>query len=144
MASNTQEMEDALNAFVTTAWNTATSSAPLLYDNVPDSGAPPPGATVWGRVHIRESTGGRASLGGANPRFRSNGTLYLQVFVRKDTGKAVINPITTAVKEALEDATPAQLGNIWLRDTVVKPVGASDETYYQSNVETAFTYDRAT
>jgi hypothetical protein len=144
MASNTQEMENVLNAFVTTVWNTATNSAVLLYDNVPNEEAPPKDGATWGRLHIRESTGGRASLGGANPRFRSNGTLYLQVFVRKDTGKEVVNPITTAVKEALDDATPAQLGNIWLRDTVVKPVGASDETYYQSNVETAFTYDRVT
>ncbi len=142
MAENTQEMEDVLSALVTTTWNTATGSAPLLYDNVPNSDAPPLGASVWGRLHIRESISSQISLGRLH--FRSQGTLYLQVFVRKDTGKAVINPITTAVKEALEDATPAQLGNIWLRDTVVKPVGASDETYFQSNVETAFTYDRTT
>jgi hypothetical protein len=144
MAANTQEMEDVLSALVTTVWNTATGSAVLLYDNVPNSGAPPKDAAVWGRLHIREQVGTRASLGNVNAKHRTSGTLFLQVFVRKDTGKAVINPIATAVKETLEDATPAQLGNIWLRDTVSKSVGASDETYFQVNVETAFTYDRNT
>ncbi len=141
MASNTQELVDVLSALVKTTWDTATSSAPLFFDNMPS--APPEGTELWGRLHIREQASSIAALSGKY--FRRNGTLYLQVFVRKDdAGTVAINAVTDAVREALEDATPAQLGNVWLRDTVVKPVGASDETYFQQNVETSFTYDRVT
>jgi len=142
MASTTQEAEDVLKLLIQTTWDTVALPANLFFDNRRNT--PPSTDVVWGRLHIREQGSARVSLGGTHGRFRTTGTLFLQVFVRKGKGKETINTITTAIKEALEDATPAQLGNIMLRDTVVKPVGSGDKTYFQQNVETGFTYDRVT
>ncbi|GAF70348.1 unnamed protein product, partial [marine sediment metagenome] len=52
MASTYSELRDAIGGLVLPVWNTATSSAPLHFDNVD---GPRAEGTVWGRLTIRQS-----------------------------------------------------------------------------------------
>lgn len=137
--STIEEARDALTGFVKTAWDAATSSAPLLYENLKGQRPPDPPA-LWARVHVRHFQGERASLG-ANNRFRRNGRVYVQVFLPVEKGMETLDQAGQALMEAFEDA--GGIDNIWFRDSSVREVG-SDGTYYQVNVETDFTWDRVT
>jgi hypothetical protein len=143
MANTDQEMRDAVSDYIVPVWNAATSSAPLYFDNMPADG-PPDAPQLWGRLHIRNQLGTRAALGRSNTKFRRQGTIYFQMFDRKKTGVEVLNAAADAVLQAFEDAGPSDTGNVWFRDPVAKPVGGSDATYFQVNVEVGFTYDRNT
>lgn len=143
MANTDQEMRDAVGDYIVPVWNTATSSAPLFFDNMPADG-PPDTPQLWGRLHIRTQQGTRAALGSSNTKWRRQGTIFFQMFDRKKTGLETLNAAADAVLTAFEDAGPTDVENIWFRDPVARPVGGSDETYFQVNVEVGFTYDRNT
>ncbi len=139
MASTYAEARDAISSLVLPAWNTATGSAPLLYDNLDEER--PDGAT-WGRLTVRFEAGERASLG-SDSRFRRFGTTFVQIFVPKNTGMEVADAIGEAMVEAFE--TAGQIGNVWFRDVAQRDVGPdTDRTFHQVNVEAAFTFDRVT
>ena len=137
-----QQMRDAVLGYLVPIWNTATSSAALFFDNPFTGQEPPTDGSTWGRIHIREQTGTRASLGGASAKFRRTGTIYIQIFTRVGEGTTTIGPIAEAMRTAFEDAGPSDAAGVWFRDPVSKPVGQNDRTYYQWNVEASFTYDR--
>jgi hypothetical protein len=138
MANTFTEARDELSAFVLAAWNTATSSAPLEYDNL-DSQRPKTPA-LWGRLHIRKFQGTRASLGSGH-RFRRPGRVFVQIFAPVGTGMESLDQVSNALVEAFEDA--GAIGNIWFRDAGAREVGMDSE-YSQVNVEVDFTFDRVT
>ena len=138
MAENSEEARDAIGTFILPVWNTATSSAPLAFDNIPFTR--PESPALWGRLHILHFQGSRASLG-PNARFRHPGRVFVQVFGPAGAGMNSLNQVSTALMEAFEDA--GGVGNIWFRDAAAREVG-TDGDYYQVNVEVDFTYDRVT
>lgn len=139
MADTYSELRDAIGGFVLPVWNTATSSAPLLFDNMDNPRAE---GTTWGRLTIRQTSATRASLGN-NCRFRRFGTIYVQIFVSKNTGLETADAIGEALVEAFENA--GQIGNVWFRDVSLREVGPdADAAFYQTNVEASFTFDRLT
>lgn len=139
MASTYSELRDAIQDLVLPVWNTATSSAPLHYDNLD---GPRAEGTTWGRLTIRQSGATRASLGN-NARFRRFGTAYVQIFVPRDTGMEVADAIAEAIVEAFEDA--GQVGNVWFRDVAMREIGLDkDSAFQQLNVEAPYTFDRLT
>jgi len=139
MASTYAELRDVVGDFVRPVWDTATNSAPLFFDNLD---GPRAEGTVWGRLTIRQSGGTRASLGN-NARFRRFGTIYVQVFVPRDTGMEVADAIAEALVEAFENA--GQVGNVWFRDVAAREIGLDkDSAFHQTNVEAPYTFDRLT
>ena len=139
MATTYEESRDAISALVLSAWNTATGSALLTYDNLDEDR---PEGVVWGRLTVRHTGGGRASLG-SNSRFRRTGTVFIQIFVPKNTGMQTADAIGEALAKAFDDA--GQIGNLWFRDVAMKEVGPdTDLTHFQTNVEAGFTFDRVT
>jgi hypothetical protein len=137
MADTYKEARDVLSGFITTTWNTATSSAPLLYDN--QDGDRPEEPTLFGRLTIQHANGTRADLAGL--RFRREGLMTVQVFVPQGSGTELADQTAEALVEALEGVGPATLENVWLRDIGMREVGP-DGTYHQVNVEAEFTFDR--
>lgn len=137
MADTYEEARDVLSGFVKTTWDAATSSAPLLFQNI--SGDRPEEPTLFGRLTIQFVTGSRADLAGR--RFRRTGLMTVQVFVPQGSGTEEAEQTAEALIEALEGVGPATLENVWLRDIGMREVG-SDGTYYQVNVEAEFTFDR--
>ena len=137
MADTFQEARDAIHALIVPAWNTATGSAPLAYDNKRFTSRPD---SIWGRVTLRFQNGTRASLGGAAARFRYFGTVYVQIFVPLDSGMTEVTSAAQAVADAINQAGHVD-GNVWFRDVQMKEVG-SDEAYFQINVEAGFTFDQ--
>lgn len=139
MATDFAELRDAIGGLVLPAWNTATSSAPLLFDNLDEDR---PEGLTWGRLTIRHTGGERASLG-TNCRFRRFGVAFVQIFVPKNSGMETADAIGEAMVEAFEDA--GQIGNVWFRDVALREVGPdTDQAFHQVNVEAAFTFDRVT
>lgn len=137
MAATYEQARDVLSAFVTTEWNTATTSAPLLYDNLnADRPAVP---SIFGRLNIQHVSGMLAALGAS--RFRRMGVLALQVFVPLGSSTQLADQVAQALVTALEGVGPATLENIWLRNIGMREVGP-DGTYHQVNVEADFTFDR--
>ena len=137
MASTYEEARDLISAFVTTEWNTATSSAPLLYDNLnADRPATP---SLFGRLFIQHVSGMLAALGAS--RFRRMGILSVQVFVPLGSGTQQADQVAESLVEALEGVGPLVLENIWFRNIGMREVGP-DGTYHQVNVEADFTFDR--
>lgn len=135
MASTYAEARNALTGLAYTTWNTATGSAPLLYDN---KGAERPKTPVLhGRVTIQHFGGALAALGGK--RHRRTGRMYVQVFEPKGEGMSDLDTIANAMVEAFEDA--GAVGNVWFRNVGAKQVG-TDGVYRQMNVEVDFTWDR--
>ena len=115
MASTYAELRDAISGLVLPVWNTATSSAPLLFDNLDEDR---PDGSTWGRLTIRHTGGSRASLGGATARFRRTGVVFVQIFVSKNSGMETADAIGEALVEAIEDA--GQIGNVWFRDVAMR------------------------
>jgi hypothetical protein len=138
MAENSEQARDEIGTFILPFWNTASANAPLAFDN--KSFDRPYTPALWGRLHIIHYQGSRASLG-PNARFRNPGRIFIQVFAPVGTGMNSLNQVSTALKEAFEDA--GSVGNIWFRDAGAREVG-TDGDYYQVNVEVDFTYDRVT
>lgn len=137
MASTYEQARDAISTFVTTTWNAATTSAPLIYDNLnADRPAVP---SLFGRLTIHNVGGMLAALGAS--RFRREGLFSIQVFVPLGSGTQQADQVAQALVEALEDIGPATLGNVWLRNIGMQEVGP-DGTYHQVNVEAEFTFDR--
>ncbi|MEE8551509.1 MAG: phage tail terminator-like protein [Gemmatimonadota bacterium] len=137
MAATYEEARDLLSAFVTTNWNVATSSAPLLYDNLnADRPATP---SLFGRLNIQHVSGMLAALGAS--RFRRMGVLSVQVFVPLGSGTQQADQVAESLVEALEGVGPTTLENVWLRNIGMREVGP-DGTYHQVNVEADFTFDR--
>ncbi len=140
MASSYQQAVDAIGALVLPAWNTATTSAPLMYPNLDED--PPDGAT-WGRFSIRMSGGSRANIG-PSARFRRTGTAFVQIFVPKNTGMGLAYAIGELMVQAFENAGSVD-GNVWFREVALREVGAdTGQTVHQVNVEAEFTFDRIT
>lgn len=137
MASTYEEARDLLSAFVTTEWNTATSSAPLLYDNL--NADRPADPSLFGRLNIQHVSGMLAALGAS--RFRRMGVLSVQVFVPLGSGTQQADQVAESLVEALEGVGPLVLENIWFRNIGMREVGP-DGTYHQVNVEADFTFDR--
>ena len=139
MASTYSELRDAIQDLVLPVWNTATSSAPLEYDNLDGDRAE---GTTWGRLTIRQSGSTRATLG-TKARFRRFGIAYIQIFVPRDTGMEVADAIAEALVEAIENA--GEVGNVWFRDVAMREIGLDkDSAFHQMNVEAPYTFDRLT
>ena len=122
---------------MTTTWNTATSSAPLIYDNL--NADRPVVPALFGRLNIQHIGGMLAALGAS--RFRRMGVLAIQVFVPLGSSTQQADQVAQALVVALEGVGPATLENIWLRNIGMQEVGP-DGTYHQVNVEADFTFDR--
>lgn len=137
MADTYEEARDVLSGFVKTTWDSATSSALLLYDN--QDGDRPADPTLFGRLTIQNVASSAAALGAV--MFRRMGLLSVQVFVPQDSGTQLADQTAEALVEALEGVGPSTLENIWLRDIGMREVGP-DGTYHQVNVEAEFTFDR--
>ncbi len=135
------EARDLINGLIVPAWNTASSNAPIFFDNLP--GNPPDPPVIWARLHLRFITGSRVTLGDTNARFRRTGTLFLQIFTPFNDGIESSDSFGEAVVNAIDGA--GQVGDVWFRDSAVINVGTgSDGVYYQVNVEADFTFDRVT
>ena len=138
MISTFAESRDAIGGLIVPAWNTATSSATLLFDNLPGDRPDPP--ALFGRLTIRHTEGSRVALGNST-RFRRSGTIFLQIFVPSSDGMGNADSIVQTMVETIEDA--GQVQNMWFRDVRMREVG-SDGAYHQVNVEAGFTFDRMT
>lgn len=145
MAESNDEFRSEFTTWFYDQWNTATSNAPLAFDNMPE----PTGlksAPLWGRLHIKEQAGGQISLGGgqsSGANYRHTGTVYVQIFVPAATGLVDVGAVAKTLAEAIEDT--GHLGNVWFRDTQTREVGIEEtKAWFQFNVETGFVYDRAT
>jgi hypothetical protein len=139
MAETYSELRDAIGDFVLPIWNTVTERAPLLFENMDNPRAE---GNTWGRLTVRQTSATRASLGNAC-RFRRFGTVYVQIFVPKNTGLETADAIGEALVEAFENA--GQIGNVWFRDVSLREVGPdADSSFYQTNVEASYTFDRLT
>ncbi len=143
MASTYEEARDELSEFATTKWTAAVASispsAPLHYTNL--NADPPEVPQLWGRLHIQNRDGTRASLGGECSRFRRFGSLFIMIFVPIGEGSQSADQIADSLVVAFEDA--GAIDNIWFRDVGMREVGP-DGTYHQVNVEAQFTFDRTT
>ena len=143
MAETYEEARDALSEFATDQWNLAIASispsAPLFYTNI--NADPPEVPQVWGRLHIQNRDGTRASLGSDCPRFRRFGSLFIMVFTPIGDGTQDADQIADSLVNAFDDA--GAIDNIWFRDVGMREVGP-DGTYHQVNVEAQFTFDRTT
>ncbi len=141
MAETYEEARDALSEFATDQWNLAIASispsAPLFYTNI--NADPPEVPQLWGRLHIQNRDGTRASLGNACPRFRRFGSLFIMIFVPIGEGTQNADQIADSLVNAFDDA--GAIDNIWFRDVGMREVGP-DGTYHQVNVEAQFTFDR--
>lgn len=137
MASTYEEARDILSEFITDEWNTATSSALMLYDNL--HGDRPEEPTLFGRLTIQNVGSSLAALGAS--RWRRIGLVTVQVFVPLGSGTQLADQVARALVEALEGVGPSTLENIWLRDVGMREVGP-DGTYHQVNVQADFTFDR--
>jgi hypothetical protein len=139
MADTYAEARDAIQGLIVPAWDTATSTAPLMFDNLDED---PTDGAVWGRLTIKHTGGGRANIG-PNGRFRRTGMIFVQIFVPKNSGTETADAIGEALVEAIEDA--GGVGNVWFRDVAQREIGVNNETtYFQVNVEASFTFDRVT
>lgn len=136
MANTMAEARDAIYGLLTPAWNAASASAPLFYDN--KDGQAPAVPTTWGRLSIRWAGGSRAALG-PNGTWRRTGFVFAQIFVPHGSKTASADAIGEALTQALE--SPGAVGNIWFRDAGPQDIG-SDGAYHQVNVTAQFQFDR--
>lgn len=143
MAQTYEEARDALSEFATTEWEAAVAGvvpgAPLHYTNI--NADPPEEPQLWGRLHIQNRRGTRASLGSNCPRRRRFGTLFIMIFVPIGVGTQEADQVADSLVVAFEDA--GAIDNIWFRDVGYRDVGP-DGTYHQVNFEAQFTFDRTT
>ena len=135
--STFEEARDALSVLLLAAWNTATSSAPLLFDN--RNADRPDIPSLFGRLNVQHVAGMQAALGAS--RFRRMGVVSVQVFVPLGSGTQLADQVAESLVEALEGVGPTTLDNLWLRNIGMREVGP-DGTYHQVNVEADFTFDR--
>lgn len=141
MANTSAEARDLVSALITSAWNTQVPGAPLFYTNQQTDRPDVP--TLFGRMHMQFVDRAQITLGSVadGVRFRAAGTIFVQVFVPLGTGTDEYDAVCDALVVALENAGAAQ--NVWFRDVGMREIG-SDGTYYQTNVEAAFQFDRVT
>lgn len=140
MPSTIEEARNILSNFARTEWESATtaagfSGAPLSYDNLDFD---PPNAP-WGRLSVKHNEMSRASLGSATALFRRTGMLSLQIFIPIGLGTLPADRIADPLVQAFE--VPGQTDNIWFRNARVREIGP-DGTYYQTNFQVEFVWDR--
>jgi len=120
-----------------TAW---ASAGPVKYDNVAVPGTFPPASGPWARLVIRHGDRARAAIGGAagNRRFRSTGTLIVQIFQDPGAGLSGATDLGTIVRDAFEGVT--SVGGVEFREVSVNEIG-EDGDHFQTNVTAFFEYD---
>ena len=133
---NYDEAEKEVRAFFNTQWGNLTSiSWPDLEFNKPNA--------TWVRFNFAEDQGQQISVGapGSN-RFRHYGILTLQIFsVQGDSSKDARAKATRALEIFM--GTKTQNG-VKFYNVSARPVGNTDDGYYQINVTASFYYDEIT
>ena len=99
----------------------------------------PTGQTPWARVTMRHATGGQSSLSNLAgvKRFTYTGTLFIQLFVPKNSNMSVMDNVVDKLQVSL---TSFKDSNLWLRDVQRREIGR-DGDFYSVNVLASFSYD---
>lgn len=97
------------------------------------------GQVTWLRVNVKHATGGQSSLSDQNGkrRFRSTGTLTIQVFAPAGTGKGDSYLVSEGVLSAISALRDPDLS---LTEIHLVDIG-QDGSYYNVNVMATFSYD---
>jgi hypothetical protein len=99
-----------------------------------------PSETVpaWARVTVRHEDRRQTSLGGVgNRRFRTDGRIFVQVFVNRDRGDKTLDAFLTQAREVFEAQI---LGGVWVTSARARELGV-DGKWQQGQVEAAFNYE---
>lgn len=122
------------------AWDTGWASrTPYHFDNE-EPGFDTKTATEWARVSVRHNDGGQETLGGPNNRrFARRGSVFVQVFVKTNTGTATMHGHAQAAR-AIFEGTRIAGTTVRFLDVIVRETGP-DGKWYQTVVEAQFEYD---
>lgn len=120
-------------------WGTTSA---FTFDNEPFT-PPVPSATSsaasWVRVVIRNAASNQSTLGAVgNRRFRREGSVIIQVFVAKDSGRKTADTLARTARGIFEGVT---FSDICFTDVENRETGVVDGEWYQVVVEAFFQYD---
>lgn len=133
MSTTLNPAREAIYQAFSTAWGATT---PVAFDNEKFD---PPSNAPWVRLVVRHLVRQQNSMGGVGSRrWRSNGLVFVQVFVPLNTGIRSSDSLAQTVRTTLEGIQLS--GPVWFNDALVREVGESDG-WFQTNVEAEFVYD---
>jgi hypothetical protein len=137
MTTPAEAVEQILTIFKT-AWDGATSSAPVMYQNISNVGKPDD--ETWTRVMVQHQDGAQVTLRAESGerRFRSFGLFTAQIFTPIGEGLTSSLALGKVIKNALEGVTTS--GGVIFRNVRLVDVGSSGN-HYQTNVLADFEYD---
>lgn len=128
------EAREAMYQALYSAWSGTT---PIQFDN---EDYDPPRGGEWARLTVRHQDSGQDTLGAkGNRKYERSGIAWTQVFVPKNTGTARADVLATLARETFEGERLAGT-TVYFTDVIVREVGATDDGWYQVNVEANFTY----
>lgn len=135
MSSTFTEARADLSAFMRAEWITAGQTSSNIYFENNDEDK----SSIYSICTTRFSLRDRAAIG--NHLYRTRGVLYLQMFVKRDTGTEQVDLLGDALVAALE--IQGSINGIRIRDVSYLPIGldSEDQTYYQAQVRANFEFD---
>lgn len=123
MSYNAEQL--AIEAHLIANW----SETLMVYQNVKYDGS----ASEWCRMSLQNADAFQASMG-VSPAFRYIGVMFIQIFVRPDTGSGRAMAIADAVTTMFRAQT---ISGITFRVPQIQKVG-EDDGWYQVNVSVDF------
>lgn len=133
------EARDEMMETFRTAWMASETSQelPVIYPDVSDE---PPTSGGYARITVAHTGGTQATLANAEGkrRWRSTGTLTVQLFTPPGGGQVLSDKLVTIAKNAFQGVSTA--GGVVFRDVSIREIGAVSG-WYQANVLVAFEYD---
>ena len=135
MSATFTEARADLSGFMRAEWITAGQTADNIYFENNDSDK----QLLYSICTVRFADRDRAALG--QHLFRTRGVLYLQMFIRRDTGTEQVDLLGDALVTALE--VQGSINGIRLRDVSYLPIGldSEDQAYFQAQVRANFEFD---
>lgn len=135
MSSTFTEARDDLSIFMRDAWVAAGQTTDNIYyeNNAEERGA------IYSIFTARFVGRDRAAIG--NHLFRTSGLLYLQIFVKHDTGMQQLDLLGDALVTALE--LQVSINGIRIEKVSYLPIGldAEDQTKFQAQIRANFEFD---
>lgn len=130
------EAREAVYGLFDTDW---ASRTPYHFDN-DKPGFDEQTVDAWARVSMRHNDAGQETLGGSgNRKFARRGSVFVQVFVKTNTGTATMDGHTDAARAIFEGVRIAGT-TVRFLDVIVRETGP-DGKWYQAVVEAQFEYD---
>ncbi len=135
MSDTFTEARFDLSSFMKAEWITAgQSAANLFYENNAANKT-----TLYGKLTVRFGDRDRAALG--KGLFRSTGVMFLQMFVKEDTGTQQVDLLGEALVAAIENQ--GSVNGVRMRAASYRQIGLDpeDQAYFQAQIRANFEFD---